>query len=490
MGLRLRLTLSLVVPLILIVGVHGLVRVRDERQTLESAHRQALARSTALMAAALESALARPGSDLRPLIHQLARSQQSTYRVRLFDGHGTLIASPPGPPLAVDVPPSPVVDVLRDGAPRTATAGRSRSTALLRVEPVRAPDGSVAGAVEVIEPATGIETQVDAAIRDVWLRLGLVTLAVAAATELVLQRQVFDRLAALMHGIVSLGEGRRGARVMVDRRDELGRVAEAFNNMAAQLETAQRKLESETQRALDLQHHLRHAERLTLVGKLASGLAHEIGTPLNIISGRAELLLESLPPGDARRRELGSIVEQIDRITTFIRSVLDTARRGRPIVEPLGLHDVVDRIWPLMEHAARRRGITLASSIAPDLPHVVGDASQLQQVLVNLLMNAFEATPAGGRVALTAASGARHGRAGIAVTVRDTGGGIRPEDEPRIFDAFFSTKPPGQGTGLGLAISRDIVRDHGGTIAVSSTGPDGTAVTVWLPVADEAQRAA
>jgi signal transduction histidine kinase len=137
----------------------------------------------------------------------------------------------------------------------------------------------------------------------------------------------------------------------------------------------------------------------------------------------------------------------------------------------------------LLQHFARTRGVNLAVRIPQDLPEVYVDPGHLQQVLINLLANAIEATPAGGRVDVTGAHRADDGRPGVAIEVRDTGSGIPPEVLPKIFDPFFSTKPARDGAGLGLAICRDLVRSNGSEIQVASVPGEGTVFTVWLPEA-------
>jgi signal transduction histidine kinase len=151
--------------------------------------------------------------------------------------------------------------------------------------------------------------------------------------------------------------------------------------------------------------------------------------------------------------------------------------------QPTALAGVLDRLLPLLQHTARRRGLALRASAPPDLPPILVDPNQIQQILINLLINALEATPEGGRVQVSARPASEDGRPGVALAVADTGPGIPPDLLPRVFEPFFTTKPPGQGTGLGLAICRDIVREHGGKIGVESRAGAGTTFTVWLPEA-------
>jgi signal transduction histidine kinase len=264
-------------------------------------------------------------------------------------------------------------------------------------------------------------------------------------------------------------------RVTVDRDDELGDVARAFNSMSE-------RLESESERALALENQLRRTATLAVAGKLAAGLAHEVGTPLNIISGRAEFMLKSLPAGDPRREELEGIVGQIERVSRIITSLLDTVRPQPPQFEPSDIGSLVSQVFPLLSHAARQRGVTLVQHIDEGLPRIHADPAQIQQVVINLVLNALDATGPAGRVTISGQEMLRDERAGLAVIVTDTGSGIVPELLPRIFEPFLTTKPRGQGTGLGLAICRDIVRAHGGRLCAESNVGAGSTFTVWLPL--------
>jgi signal transduction histidine kinase len=144
---------------------------------------------------------------------------------------------------------------------------------------------------------------------------------------------------------------------------------------------------------------------------------------------------------------------------------------------------VFDRIVPLMAHAARRRDVALQADTMVDLPLLLADFNQLQQVLINLLLNAIEASGAGGRVQATARPQSRDGRAGVSIAVADTGPGVPAELRTAVFTPFFTTKPRGEGTGLGLAICRDIVRDHAGVIEVADHA-GGAVFVVWLPAVE------
>ncbi len=258
-------------------------------------------------------------------------------------------------------------------------------------------------------------------------------------------------------------------------------MAAAFNPMTERLEDARQRVEAETDRSMELLRRLRQIESLAVAGKLCSSLAHEVGTPLNIIAGRAELILRALPPDSPLREDLDVIVAQIDRISSLIRAALDPFRARERACVATELDTVSDRLRPLLQHFARSRGVSFAVSLPVGLSPVLVDPGHLQIVLINLLTNAIEATPKGGLVEVTAAPYCNDGRSGVTVMVRDTGSGIPEDVLPRIFDPFFTTKSPDVGIGLGLSICRDLMRSNGSDIEVTSTPGRGTTFTVWLP---------
>ena len=257
------------------------------------------------------------------------------------------------------------------------------------------------------------------------LRGGVLVLLLGLVVWVALQRLVFRPVADLMQGIERVAAGESRAPVPVRSRDELGKVAAAFNRMTERLEEARGRAEAETDRSLELMRRLRQTESLAIAGKLCSSMAHEVGTPLNIIAGRAELTLRALPADSPLREDLNVIVTQIDRISRMIRAALDPFRQREPERTAIAPGSVTEALRPLLQHFAKSRGVTLAVSIPPALPQVRVDPGHLQQVLINLLTNAIEATPAGGRVEVTGARRADEGRPGVVIAVRDTGQGSR-----------------------------------------------------------------
>lgn len=486
MGLKLRLILILTIPAVLALAVHGILRIRQEREQLVEEDRQNMALTGSAIQIAVENALRdRQYSDVNRLLAELVERQTAIDRIRLFDRQlrPTLVSNQLS--VGEDVP----AEILRRVAETQTAEGfyrrQGQRSILYYVVPVRDGRGQVAGTLEIVHLASGIDARLHAASNDVWIRLGILLVVIVVLTATALQRQVVRPISRLMEGIQRLGRGEPAAPLPVDRRDEIGRVAEAFNTMTAQLEAARHRLLTETEHSLELEQQLRAAETLAVAGKLASALAHEVGTPLNIVSGRAEFLQMSPRLDEAARRDLGIIVGQIDRISKIIRSLLDNVRPQKLEIQSTHLADVLDRILPLLNHPARRRDVVLVTSVPNDLPAVLADPGQLQQVFINLVLNGLDATSAGGHVTISADPVDNGSRRGVAITVSDTGPGIPSELQSKVFEPFFTTKPAGQGTGLGLAICRDIIKAHGGEIKVASAPGSGTTFTMWIPMAPE-----
>jgi PAS domain S-box-containing protein len=239
-----------------------------------------------------------------------------------------------------------------------------------------------------------------------------------------------------------------------------------------------------------LSQEVQQAEKLAVVGQLAAGIAHQIGTPLNVISGSAEYLMMEWGAEKPRPQELEIIIAQTDRITKLIQQLLNFARPARMELRPLDLSGLLREVLGLTEHQIAKGQISVETDLRAGLPPTVGDANQLEQALLNIVINAWHAMPGGGRLTLRTRpvpAGERHHRvgrpatSGVEAIIADTGTGISPEHMLRIFDPFFSTKGVGKGTGLGLAISRRIVEDHHGSIDVASEVGQGTTFTIWLP---------
>jgi two-component system NtrC family sensor kinase len=237
-------------------------------------------------------------------------------------------------------------------------------------------------------------------------------------------------------------------------------------------------LDDITQRT-HMEDQLLQAEKLTSLGLLAAGVAHEVNTPLAVISNYIQMLAKQLPAGDARQSLIDKIVKQTFRASEIVNHLLNFSRTGASEFQPVSLNQVVDETLSLLTHPFRTGKVQVVRNLSPELPAVLGSSNRLQQVFLNLFLNARDAMPSGGM--LEVRSRAYNGA--VEVEVTDTGAGIPREDLARIFDPFFTTKASARGTGLGLSVSYGIIKDHAGKIEVSSTPGKGTSFRLEFPSA-------
>jgi two-component system NtrC family sensor kinase len=352
------------------------------------------------------------------------------------------------------------------------SANRDISERLLRREQaVKRELGNLAADLRLRAQQAGLRLEEEQS-RAVWatlllavvaLAVGLIVMAVASRTLRPLKR--------LAERAQEIARGDYQQRVETNTSDEIGALAEKFNVMAAAIDEREQRLI--------------RSERLAAVGQIAAQITHEVRNPLSSIGLNAELLeeeLEALPSSAAQREEaralVRAIVKEVDRLTEITEEYLQFARLPRPRLEKERLGPMVRSLLDFMAGELSLRGITLESDLEAAECSVAADEHQLRQALLNLVRNAAEAMPSGGRLRLSAKQTVDSSH--VVLEVADTGEGIDPEHVIKIFDPFFSTKKG--GTGLGLALTQQIVNDHGGTIAVRSERGRGTTFTIGLPV--------
>lgn len=307
-------------------------------------------------------------------------------------------------------------------------------------------------------------------------------------------------ISRFMTAIRGAQQGHEPGRVTLETSDEFGVLARHYNDMitrlnrfneelqgrvteaTAELDQRYRQVQHLNELLFDLQRSLGHAERLAISGRIMAEVAHEVGTPLHSIAGHIELLQRDLP-ADVLSSDVGrrlSIIEtQLRRVVDIIAQLLDLTRRAPGERRLVDVNELVRDMAEVVSPGISARGLTLDISVDPTIPGVYGYANQLQQVILNLLTNAIDATASGGRITVVTRALSDRGEVEIAVT--DTGSGIPVADQQRIFEPFFSTKVAGRGTGLGLFISAQIVRDHRGRMELQSREGHGTTFRVILP---------
>lgn len=473
MSIAIRLWLSLVTTFVLVLGVGVAVRVEEEQRLLL----ETTLRDRRFFAHALQAALTRdPAADpVAEAETMLGREEVMAAHIvaRLIATHRTAL-------------PRPILPHVSTELERGEVAVGVHDEEILTYIPL--DSGAEVVAVELAEPH---------AVPDILRRISLVALvlqilALATAASVVafvlVRQQVGRPLARLSTLARRIARGDFTARERIEGTHEVADLAREMNAMAQELESTRRALdESEVERTQALEQ-LRHADRLRTVGELASQLAHELGTPLNVVSGHARLI-EQDPgiPGEVRA-SARTVLEQTAKMTKSIRGVLDFSRRKseRRVVD---LVELAESAQATLAPLARKARAQVVVERHGTVGRVEANGQEILQVLTNLLVNAFQAMREGGLVRVTvserdatppAGSNATPGRF-VIVAVADRGGGIAEEDMPHLFDAFFTRKAEGEGTGLGLAVVDGIVREHRGWVAVESRPGKGTTFQVFLP---------
>ena len=253
--------------------------------------------------------------------------------------------------------------------------------------------------------------------------------------------------------------------------------AQLYGEVKAFNEELEQKVEERTRELKEAQAQLIQSEKLASIGQLAAGVAHEINNPLGVMLGFSQVMLKKLPEDDPMRKPLASIEREGLRCKKIIQGLLDFSRRSTPALQPMNLNDAVEAACEFIEHQITLDNIQVIKSLAPELPPIKADGNQLQQVFVNLIINAYQAMAQGGELSITT----RAVDDQVQAVFADTGAGIPAEVLKHIFDPFFTTKEVGKGTGLGLSVSYGIIESHGGKIEVESQVGVGTTFVITLP---------
>ena len=467
MRLTLRFLLAAVLPVALILLGNGYLRVQREVRLLTeevTIHQRAVGQS--LSAAALHVWRREGPEGVAEMVHE-ANRRERLIDIRFLAGSAQMLASRYDESIMTRLRTD---EIFVEGSPHSAQQLRS-------VVPVRDDAGAIIGALELTEQLDREDAYLQ---RTLWL-VGSQTLLVALAVALVMTVMGWALIARRVQALVDLirrigGSTDAGSSPEITRGDEFDLLTHEVRVMQARLDEAQAKLDEETSLHVRTVEQLRHADRLSTVGRLASGIAHELGTPLNVIIGRAQMLEAGVAPDKAVA--YGQIIaRQGERMSTIVRQLLDFSRRRPPNTQATELKDLVEKTVTLLRAAARKRGVALELD-ASEVEATV-DRLQMDQVITNLVMNAIQACGEGDVV--TVSTGVDRASECAFVRVMDTGVGVAREIQDQIFDPFFTTKDIGEGTGLGLAVAHGIVSDHAGRIEVESLPGAGATFTVYLP---------
>jgi len=302
-------------------------------------------------------------------------------------------------------------------------------------------------------------------------------------------RQITRPIGEIVAATRNLAAGRFDQEVRVERRGEIALLAQSFNQMLRSLRqmkadleewgsTLEDKVQQRTEQLVAMQNRVAQSEKLASIGMLAAGVAHEINNPLGGILSLTSLALEDLPNDEPARSNLEEVVRQSERCREIVKGLLEFSRQQEAGTDLVDVRLVLDDTLALMSKQALFLNVELSKHYDESVPSVLADRSQLQQVFMNIIMNAVQAMQARGTLTVEVDAG---GESPVEIRVSDTGCGIPAADIDKVFDPFYTTKPEGEGTGLGLSIAYGIITRHNGTISVASKVGRGTVVTIRLP---------
>ena len=482
MRLTRKLTVALTCAILIVLGVDGAIRVQHKAGLFEVERRRdarVLGRTVAGAAAWIWRTVGEPTA--RDLVEN-ANERHSDATVRWV-----WLEAPPDSPRSPDVPRERIGPLAKGNARSIRWRAEDASAeALYTYYALAIP--LPGRAIEIRESLEAERAYVRQTIASGIVTTGALVVVCAAVASTIGALFVGGPVRRLVDQARRVGHGDLSSRIAVRQRDEIGQLAREMNIMCDRLVEARARLEAETRARIVALEQLRHADRLTTVGKLAAGLAHEIGTPLNVITGHAQLVADEHPADGSAHENAVIIAQQAQRVASIIRQLLDFARLRSPQPARHDLVVLVRETAALLASLAQKSGVTLAIDAEEEVWGRV-DRAQLQQVLTNLMVNGIHAMPDGGQ--LTLRVGQRrvqpptdHGgplEEYLCLEVADEGVGVDPDHLARVFEPFFTTKDVGEGTGLGLSVSYGIVREHGGWIGVDSAQGKGSCFSIFLP---------
>ena len=344
-------------------------------------------------------------------------------------------------------------------------------------------------AVELSESLSALNNYIWNSVLHLIVMAALLLLSSAGLLWFQFRKWIQRPLARFIDKSRRIGQGDLTPDLVVEGRDEFAELGETLNSMCRELNDSREAVRLETKRRIEAIEQLRHTERLATAGRLSAGMAHEFGTPLNVIHGRSKLIRS----GDLEHAEVIEsariIGEQTDKIIKIMQNLLDFARRRKPNRSSRDMAVVVQQVIDMLSPTASKAKVSLEIIKRDDIPLISFDPLQIQQVLTNLMMNGIQAMADGGRLVVELKIRTKHQPIKednkseyLVIHIIDGGRGIPSENIGHIFEPFFTTKDVGAGTGLGLSIAYGIIQEHDGWIEVESTLGKGTCFKVYLPV--------
>ena len=498
MKLGTKLIAWLIAIVVVTMAIHGYLSIQQDQANVDREIRVGMRGFTRAVQAALRSEEAehRNFNGIQPFLNAVG-PKNNIHNILVYNASRHIIArsaSILNTSLFPDLDPTPLVklDIRPALNGKTGTQGDIREGQIwihYRIEPILGLDGKVVGAFVLARHGSRLMRSI-AERRNRILRTTIALVILLSVLILItVRRNVSRPISELIQRIREIGHGRWEQRIHISGQDEIALLAREFNIMSEELQGTYAKFAKEQGEKIKLERDLRHSERLASVGQLAAGLAHELGTPLNIIGGRAEYLLRRDRSPDEIKDNLEVIRSQSERIASIVRRLLEFARRKEPHLRSVDMPRFLENIHHTLEHQLQTKHIQVEFQTSPGLPALHADPDLLQQVFLNLYSNALHALSDGGRIRIAAeiASESNHlppgenGARWVRIIFEDNGAGIAREHLDRVFDPFFTTKDIGEGTGLGLSVIYGIIKDHGGEIRVESEEDQFTRFIIHLP---------
>ncbi len=487
-----KMTLALSATGLVLFGAYAVYLVHAEDEDL----RATIVREAQMLGHSLQTAIAdalrdRQMADVQELLVRLDKVEQWV-DIMVYDQAGALQAQSPGSLATQALEGRAALKSIRTGKSFLTYDHPADPKRLVLALPMRLEHRGIIGAIVLARPLDDLRADIARTRRDAATSVALFVLA-ATLIGLILGRVY---LGAPMSGLVSamrrVREGDLASHLPVRRKDEIGEAAKEFNVMVTELQEVRQRLAEEASRRQALEHGLQEADKLITIGQLAASVAHEIGSPLQVLVGRAHALAEHDYDVERVRRSSEIIARQGERITGIVEQLMTYARRRPPRTILTDLREPVRAVLDLLAIEGKKQGIAISLTAPDDVPVVPCDSNRIQQVVFNLLRNALNATPKGGHVSVELARApiddlpGRTGKTpGVVLAVEDDGSGIAPENLQRVFEPFYTTRAEAGGVGLGLAVVKAIVAEHGGRVSATSDLGKGSRFLVELPVGSE-----
>jgi signal transduction histidine kinase len=496
MNLGTKLILSLVAVIVLVMAVHGYLSIQQDQENIERELTVGMRGFARILQAGLRQTIAdKPDLKETHRFIDTAAPRGNIHGVIVYDLSGAAVAHSASIRYGTDFPeldPTPIKKlnprtVLQSGKGIDGYIREQKALLYYRIEPIVDSGNQLRGAVVLARHGYGTFATIERRRNRILMTTSVLIILLSLLVLILVRRSVTQPINQLIRRIKEISQGER-EQVEIKGRDEVASLAREFNLMCQKLQESHARLVGEQQEKLKLEHELRHSERLASVGRLAAGLAHEIGTPLAIIGGRSEYLLRRSRSPEELKDNLGVIHSQSDRIAAIVRQLLEFSRRREPVFQPVDLLGLLENVKYLLAHQLREKDIRVETAGLNTLPKISADPELLQQIFINLYSNSLHALGPGGVIKIGAEITARgiiqaSPAAGhrLRISFEDNGAGIAPEHIGRVFDPFFTTKDVGEGIGLGLSVSYGIIQEHGGDIQVESEPGSFTRFIIYLP---------